>query len=210
MRKLVLVTLMGVLAGGAASAQQAHTSPDQIVCAISGSCDAGAVPSDQRIPIGQEKSFSLIRPGGAATPVPQAASSAPSRAPARRTASATPRRATVRPAAGRIDMRVNFPLGSADLTADGKQEAQAFATAMASPALAGMRFDVAGHTDAVGARAYNLDLSRRRAQSVVDYLVSLGVDRSRLSAEGYGFDQPRAGTTPRDPSNRRVEFVKVG
>lgn len=208
MRKVVISLLAGMLAGGTASAQQAHTSPDQIVCAISGSCDAATAPSDQRIPIGQEKSFSLIRPSGA---TPPAASTAPRAAvPAKRYASAPSRRAAVRPASGRIDMRVSFPLGSADLTPDAKQEAQSFATAMATPALSGMRFDVEGHTDAIGARSYNLDLSRRRAQSVVDYLVSLGVDRSRLTAEGYGFDKPRTGTSPRDPSNRRVEFVKAG
>ena len=81
---------------------------------------------------------------------------------------------------------------------------------MASPSLSGMRFDVEGHTDAIGSRDYNIDLSRRRAQSVVEYLSSLGIDRSRLDPQGFGFDKPRAGTKPRDPRNRRVEFVKAG
>lgn len=199
-----------VFGAGALSAQTAHTRPDQIVCAMSGTCDQGSPSADRQIPVGQEKSFSLVRPGAISSPTQQTAA-APSATP-RRVASAAPshRAPSVRPASGRIDMLVSFPLGSADLTSSGKQEVQAFATAMSSPALSGMHFDVEGHTDAIGSREHNLDLSRRRAQSVVDYLVSLGVDRSRLEPEGFGFDKPRPGTSPRDPRNRRVEFVKAG
>lgn len=205
----VAAIVISVASVGAAGAQTAHTRPDQIICAMSGSCDQGTGPADKQIPVGQEKSFSLVRPGASA-PTPKAA--LPDAASPRRIASVSTSRHTpaVKPASGRIDMMVSFPLGSAELTPGGKQEVQAFATAMASPSLAGMRFDVEGHTDAIGSREYNLDLSRRRAQSVVDYLSSLGVDRSRLEPQGYGFDKPRPGTKPRDPSNRRVEFVKAG
>ena len=204
----VAAIMISVAGSGAVGAQTAHTKPDQIICAMSGSCDQGTTASDGRIAVGQEKSFSLVRPGAGAVTAKAAAPEAPSR----RIASATPvhRAPMVKPASGRIDMLVSFPLGSAELTPSGKQEVQAFATAMASPALSAMRFDVEGHTDAVGNRDYNVDLSRRRAQSVVEYLSSLGVDRSRLEPQGYGFDKPRPGTKPRDPRNRRVEFVKAG
>jgi len=68
---------------------------------------------------------------------------------------------------------------------------------------------VEGHTDNVGSRAYNLDLSKRRAQAVVDYLISKGIDAGRLESEGFGFDKPVA---PNDSplgraKNRRTEFI---
>ena len=46
--------------------------------------------------------------------------------------------------------------------------------------------EIGSHTDSRGRDSYNLDLSQRRAQSVVDYLVSKGIKRSRLIAKGYG------------------------
>ena len=46
--------------------------------------------------------------------------------------------------------------------------------------------ELGSHTDCRGTEAYNLDLSLKRAQSVVDYLIQKGVDASRISAKGYG------------------------
>ena len=109
---------------------------------------------------------------------------------------------------GRADLRVSFVTGSAELTEAGQREAQKFAGALASPLLAGMRFTIEGHTDAVGNREYNLELSRRRAQAVVDYLVGKGVDRSRFDVVGYGFDKPLDGLSPNAAPNRRVEVVR--
>ncbi len=70
---------------------------------------------------------------------------------------------------------------------------------------------IEGHTDNRGARAYNLDLSTRRAKAVLEYLVKKGVDRKRLRAKGYGFDRPIAtNNTPLGRAkNRRVDFVIV-
>jgi outer membrane protein OmpA-like peptidoglycan-associated protein len=61
----------------------------------------------------------------------------------------------------------------------------------------------------VGGQAYNLDLSRRRARSVVRALVQRGVAEGRLVPEGYGFERPVApNTTPLGRAkNRRVEFT---
>ncbi|RMH45000.1 MAG: OmpA family protein [Deltaproteobacteria bacterium] len=69
--------------------------------------------------------------------------------------------------------------------------------------------EIQGHTDERGSDAYNLDLSQRRAQAVMDYLVKGGVDPSRLRAQGYGERQP---VDPRHneqawAKNRRVEFL---
>ncbi len=51
--------------------------------------------------------------------------------------------------------------------------------------------ELQAHTDTRGGDAYNLDLSQRRAQSCVDYLISKGVPRERMQAKGYGKRKPR-------------------
>lgn len=70
---------------------------------------------------------------------------------------------------------------------------------------------IVSHTDNVGSASYNLQLSNDRAQSVVDYLVSSGIDRSRLSTLGKGFTEPAAGnnTEAERQLNRRTEFKIV-
>lgn len=70
------------------------------------------------------------------------------------------------------------------------------------------RIEIAGHTDSIASDAYNADLSQRRAQSVVDYLVMKGFPRANLIAKGYGESVPVAdnGTDDGRQLNRRVEF----
>lgn len=68
---------------------------------------------------------------------------------------------------------------------------------------------LAGHTDNVGSDAANLKLSKDRAESVKSYLVSQGVNSSRVEAIGYGESQPIATnkTAKGRQDNRRVEFT---
>lgn len=70
---------------------------------------------------------------------------------------------------------------------------------------------IAGHTDSVGSDAYNKKLSQERAQSVVDYLVTQGISRSRLRAVGYGESKPVADNNTDDgrERNRRVELQVI-
>jgi peptidoglycan-associated lipoprotein len=73
----------------------------------------------------------------------------------------------------------------------------------------GIRIRVEGHADERGSIEYNLALGLRRAQSVKDYLVSFGIDASRIAVESYGEDRP---LDPRSNEqawarNRRAEFV---
>jgi len=67
---------------------------------------------------------------------------------------------------------------------------------------------VEGHTDSIGSASYNQRLSERRAESVAQYLETLGVRRSRIDAVGYGKSQPRAtnSTASGRQLNRRVEI----
>jgi OmpA-OmpF porin, OOP family len=69
--------------------------------------------------------------------------------------------------------------------------------------------EIAGHTDGKGSDDYNANLSQGRSQSVVDYLISQGIDESRLSAHGYGESKPIDSNDSDSgrANNRRVEFT---
>ncbi|MEO1301693.1 MAG: OmpA family protein [Myxococcota bacterium] len=71
-----------------------------------------------------------------------------------------------------------------------------------------MELQISGHTDNTGNPELNRDLSLRRAQAVVDALVSRGIESSRLQARGYGADKPRAdnATEAGRTRNRRIEI----
>jgi outer membrane protein OmpA-like peptidoglycan-associated protein len=74
------------------------------------------------------------------------------------------------------------------------------------------RFEISGHTDSDGGAAYNLALSQRRAQAVVDDLVTrYGIARSRMVAKGYGLTRPVASnaTDAGKALNRRVELERL-
>jgi outer membrane protein OmpA-like peptidoglycan-associated protein len=73
------------------------------------------------------------------------------------------------------------------------------------------RIEIEGHTDAEGTPERNSKLSERRAQAVVGYLTSAGVDAGRLTAVGYGATRPVASNdTPESRArNRRIEFKVV-
>ena len=70
------------------------------------------------------------------------------------------------------------------------------------------KWEIAGYTDGIGSAKYNMKLSKQRAQSVVDYLVSKGVNKHNLKIVGYGKENPIAtNATPEGRSmNRRVEI----
>ena len=70
---------------------------------------------------------------------------------------------------------------------------------------------IEGHTDNVGNEKYNLELSEKRAQSVVDYLISKGYDPNNISYKGYGFSNPENdnSTVAKKALNRRVEIKLI-
>jgi OOP family OmpA-OmpF porin len=74
-----------------------------------------------------------------------------------------------------------------------------------------VEIEIAGHTDSKGSDDYNLNLSQGRSQSVVDYIVSQGINSSRLTAHGYGETKPIDTNDTDDgrANNRRVEFTVV-
>ena len=104
-----------------------------------------------------------------------------------------------------FDLLITFELGSDELSAQAKQNLAEFARALQDPNLATASFNVDGHTDARGSDEFNMTLSERRAAAVVKYLETLGVDKSRLQAQGHGESQPRDTQDPFAAINRRVE-----
>ena len=77
-----------------------------------------------------------------------------------------------------------------------------------------MQIEISGHTDAIGTSSYNLKLSKQRAVSTLNYLVSQGIQKSRLKSIGYGEAQPlnkcikETGCDDDEfADNRRCEFI---
>ncbi|NKB88454.1 MAG: OmpA family protein [Acidobacteria bacterium] len=108
---------------------------------------------------------------------------------------------------GSVIHGINFDFDSADLRADAAPVLEQLYDGLAADAAA--RILIEGHTSSEGADDYNLALSGRRAQSVVDDLVRRGISADRIEAAGIGEVRPIA--TNDDESgramNRRVEVV---
>lgn len=101
---------------------------------------------------------------------------------------------------------VYFETGSARLTKESSEPLDAAGSALAKyPAL---RLEVGGHTDASGAAAYNMRLSKARAESVRTYLLKhFKLDPKHLKAKGYGETQAGKGTSREElREDRRVEL----
>lgn len=101
---------------------------------------------------------------------------------------------------------INFATGSSEIPEVNKSILDQAAALMQRASQ--VHLTVQGHTDAVGDAAANKKLSQERAQSVVDYLVSKGVDPAQLQAVGYGQEKPVADNSTKEGQfkNRRIEF----
>lgn len=108
-----------------------------------------------------------------------------------------------------VTRQVQFAHDSAQLTDEGRKTLDELADTLVR--LKFVSGTVVGHTDSVGAAAYNQKLSERRAQSVVDYLHSKGIGDGRLAASGAGESQPIADnkTAEGRALNRRVVLSRT-
>jgi outer membrane protein OmpA-like peptidoglycan-associated protein len=85
------------------------------------------------------------------------------------------------------------------------------ADALHHPVLLSYKFAVVGHTDAKGSRDYNLKLSQRRADAVVEALTTtFRVDAAQLVSLGLGEEQLRDDGKPEAAVNRRVQLLNIG
>lgn len=108
--------------------------------------------------------------------------------------------------ASMILKNIYFAFNSDELNTKSTVELQKLAELMkANP---NIQIEVSGHTDNVGTKHYNIDLSERRARRVYEQLITLGVNKNRLSWIGLGDTQPIASNSTENgrASNRRIEF----
>lgn len=158
-----------------------------------------------------EKAAEPMAKAAPVTPEPKAAAPAPAPAPA-----AAPAPAVVPAPAPAVASKVTY---AADAFFDFdksviKPEGKAKLDDLADKVKA-INLEViiaVGHTDSVGPDAYNQKLSMRRSQAVKAYLVSKGIDKTRIYTEGKGEKQPVADNKTKDgrAKNRRVEIEVVG
>ncbi|GJM31953.1 MAG: hypothetical protein DHS20C18_09540 [Saprospiraceae bacterium] len=107
---------------------------------------------------------------------------------------------------------INYEYGSARLTAQARKIIDDRLLTLMN-AKSNVRMEISAHTDARGNNASNLSLSEQRAQSVVSYLVSKGINKSRLVSKGYGESRLKNRcadgvncTEAEHAANRRTEF----
>lgn len=112
-------------------------------------------------------------------------------------------------AAGTVLSGINFESGSARIKAGSFPVLDDVVVQLKSNP--GMKSEIAGFTDDSGSPALNRALSQRRAEAVMNYLISKGIPADGLTAKGYGPDQPvAANDTPEGKArNRRVELRPV-
>ena len=107
-----------------------------------------------------------------------------------------------------ITYGITFDIGKATIKPESMGEINRFVKLMKdNPDL---KFEVQGHTDNTGSASLNQTLSEQRANAIVNKMVELGIDRSRLTAVGKGQTTPLADNSTDEgrAKNRRVEFVK--
>jgi len=212
MRALALALAAAVVFPTAVGAQQPKPqyTPEQLEqglsqppAAASDECAANGMataPDGTCQPlVGAKRGFSLVRPK--TPPAPEM--------PGARSRLITGGSRVIAAQPHGLDLQITFGNGSAVLTDQAKANSRVFAEVLNSPKFQGVRFAIDGHTNAVGGRDYNLKLSRDRAQAVVDFLTSQGVDASRFEVNGYGFDRPLDPADPRATTNRRVEARRL-
>ena len=111
-------------------------------------------------------------------------------------------------AKGSVALYINFETGKSEIKSESQKIVDDIAEMLkANPTL---KVSIEGHTDNMGKAASNKTLSENRATSVMNALIKGNIDKSRLSAKGWGQEKPIADNTTDEgkAKNRRVEIVK--
>jgi outer membrane protein OmpA-like peptidoglycan-associated protein len=108
-----------------------------------------------------------------------------------------------------LSLQIQFDFNSSKISAESQKLLGNLAIALQSQSLLSSKFAVEGHTDAKGSSAYNLKLSKERANAVVSYLAFMGVSSQRLQASGKGSTHPANPSDPNASENRRVRIVNL-
>ncbi|MBJ3774866.1 OmpA family protein [Acuticoccus mangrovi] len=110
-----------------------------------------------------------------------------------------------------LSVEINFDRGSARIRPESYYSVGLIADALHTPYLMGQRIVVVGHTDATGGRELNLKLSKERAASVRDALVTtFNVPAAQLTSIGLGEEQLQDPAHPDSGVNRRVQLLNLG
>ena len=107
-----------------------------------------------------------------------------------------------------VAMLIQFEFDSAELTAESKDRLNIIGELLNTDDALDKGLTIEGHTDIIGSSEYNMQLSRKRADSVKNYLISahdIGV--ARLNTVGRGESSLIDPTNPKGPINRRVQFT---
>ncbi|GAE64233.1 Outer membrane protein OmpA [Chryseobacterium indologenes] len=109
---------------------------------------------------------------------------------------------------GKAVLHINFDTDKASLQPDGKKAVDEITKVLKSDN--NLKLAINGYTDNSGNDAHNLQLSKDRATAVLNAIATSGIDKTRLSAEGFGSKNPMAdnGSEEGKAQNRRVELVK--
>ncbi|TAK81981.1 MAG: OmpA family protein [Betaproteobacteria bacterium] len=152
------------------------------------------------------------KPAAAPAPAPAPQAAPPAAAPAPVPAPAPKPAAKPKPVAEKITFAADvlFDFDKATIKPEGKAKLDELAAKVKD-----INLEVViaiGHTDSIGADAYNQKLSVRRAESVKAYMVSKGIQPNRVYTEGKGEKQPIASNATKDgrQKNRRVEIEVIG
>jgi outer membrane protein OmpA-like peptidoglycan-associated protein len=174
--------------------------------------EVGVVASEAKIPTTavMTKPMVMTKPA----PVVQAQRVAPAPAP-RVTAIPRPAPTKVQTETTRrltLSGSATFKTGSSSLTRAGKAKLATLARTLKGPGTKVTRLLIEGHTDSVGAAAFNQVLSLKRANAVADYLSLQGLIRSSMETAGRGESSPVASnkTKAGRAQNRRVEITATG
>ncbi|WP_312356013.1 OmpA family protein [Empedobacter sp.] len=110
---------------------------------------------------------------------------------------------------GKSILYINFDVDQAKITQEGDEIVTEIANALKKDNA--LKISIEGHTDNSGDAKHNKKLSNDRANAVMQKLIALGIDKTRLSAIGYGAEKPLVAndTEENKAKNRRVELVKV-
>jgi OmpA-OmpF porin, OOP family len=105
-----------------------------------------------------------------------------------------------------------FDFDKSDLKPEGKEQIKAYREEAKEELSRADKITITGHTDNIGAPDYNMKLSLRRAESVRDYLASIGIDPKKLEVRGEGESKPIADNSTDEgrAKNRRVEVDIYG
>ncbi len=170
-------------------------------------CEPGYAPKPKPAAVAPAPVAATPPPPPAPTPAPVVAPivaapvvAAPPPPPERKTVSLT------------LGADASFDTGKADLKPEGRAKLDDVAAKLQQPGVQIDSMTITGHTDSVGKPASNQRLSERRAEAVKSYLVSKGIDGSKIKTVGRGQTQPVADNkTPQGRAqNRRVELEVSG